>query len=111
MIKFRNFRDVGPYNPEEVQIVVHAICNLLKIQYYPLRVNIDAYQISCKMIPLFIHYNVVKNPTYDWGGCSCMLQDLIELLVQKQILSLSQIESETQKVSETYPPIPYPAMQ
>lgn len=108
MIHFRNFRDNEYlYNVEEVQIVFNAICNLLGREYVPIKKGIQAFDISSRVSKVLAEYGVESYPTGDIGCTSALLQDLIELLEERNILMPEEIDVESQKVSEQYPPLTY----
>lgn len=107
--KFRNFR-TGFHAPTEDQIVLHAINNLLGKEYKPITVGVTPNAISRRICTLLREYGVTARPTGDVGTCSCLLQDLIDLLVGKGVLSLAQIEDETLKAAGEYPQACVPPM-
>lgn len=106
MIKFRNFR-TPPLGPHESQIVLHGICNLLgkDLQLSPRGFN--SLFVSRRICSVLADYGIQKSPTGDHGVCQLLVQDLIDTLVEKNILTLQQIETEVQKVSSLYPPVLY----
>ncbi|MCS2567226.1 hypothetical protein ACIXKX_18600 [Bacteroides fragilis] len=99
--KFRNFK-TGFHSPTEDQIVLHAICNLLHKEYQPITQGVSAFDISSRICKILAEYEVKVCPTNDLGTCSCILQDLIDLLGERDILSNLQIESECLKVANEY---------
>ena len=106
---FRNFRE-GFHAPTEDQIVLHAICNLLGKEYIPIRKGITPFVISRRICNLLKEYGIHKNPTWDFGTCSYLLQDLIEHLSGNGILPIQQIEAECLKVANEYPQDDIPQM-
>lgn len=110
MIRFRNFR-TPPYSPCEAQIVLHAICNL-QHRNFSLKLNsFEPFSVSRAICTELHMHGVEKQATGDFMACQCLVQDLIDLLVAKNVLTIQDIERETQEVSKQYPPVFYPPMQ
>lgn len=99
---FRNFRE-GYHAPTEDQIVLHAICNLLGKEYVPIKQGVTPLAISSRICLLLKEYGIHKNPTWDFGTCSHLLQDLIDHLSGSGILPIQRIEAECLKVADEYP--------
>ena len=109
MIRFRNFR-TPPYSPHETQIVLHGICNLLHKEFKLEPARFNPFVVSQATCSVFADYGIPKQATGDFGRCQFLVQDLIDFLIEKKILTIQEIEREVQMVSNQYPPVFYPPM-
>ena len=110
MIRFRDFRK-PPYSTHEVQIVLHAICNLLHVEFNLKPFGFDTYKVSGVICCELYRYGVHKKATGSYYECSCLLQDLIDIMCDNNVLTIQDIKKETIEVEKKYPPVFYPPMQ
>ena len=101
MFEFRNFRN-PPYRLGESQVVLNAIYNLLGKEYIPRKKGVTARFVSDGISKLLVEYTHVYKITGAIGENSCLLQDLIDELTSRNILTLSQIKEECDRISGDY---------
>lgn len=99
--KLRDFRE-PPYYVPEAQVVVHAISNLLHLDYQPIFEGVEAVKVSRRMCNIFKSLGVSAQPQSDIGHCLYQLQNLI-VLVCEHGLSPQRIERECNSVLPLYP--------
>ena len=88
------------HNPMKDQVLLHAVCNIIGIGYEPILQGISADNISLRICNVFFRYGVSRRGTGDIGTCSIMMQELIQFLLSKGIITEARLHAQIQEVWE-----------
>ncbi len=86
------------HNCEKDQVVIHAISDLIGMEYNPVLKGVTAFEISFKACSIFQKFGINKCPTNDIGTCSMLTQELVRHLIVSGIITDPQIRAQTQEV-------------